>query len=80
VLDVALEVPLGALAVGRLLERDDACPARVEVFHESFDGAALACRVPPLEHDDVPQTVGLTPLLQLQQFDLLSSSSSSRTV
>ena len=52
--DVALEVPLGALALGGLLQRDDARPARVEVLHEPLDGAALACRVTALEHDDVP--------------------------
>ena len=69
-MDVALEVPLGALAFGRLLQRDDARPARVEVFHEPLDGAALARGVAALEHDDVPVAVGLAPLLQLQQFDL----------
>ena len=68
--DVALEVPLRAFALGRLLQRDDARPARVEVLHEAFDGAALARGVATLEHDDVAQPVGLAPLLQLQQLDL----------
>ena len=69
-MDVALEVPLGAFPVGRLLQRDDAGTAGVEVFHEPLDRAALARRIPALEHDDVPVAVGLAPLLQLEQFDL----------
>ena len=68
--DVALEVPLGAFAFGGLLQRDDAGAARVEVLHEPLDGAALARGVAALEHDDMPVPVGLAPLLQLQQFDL----------
>ena len=68
--DVALEVPLCAFPVSRLLQRDDAGTARVEVLHEPLDRAALACRVAALEHDDVPVTVGPAPFLQLQQFDL----------
>jgi anti-sigma factor RsiW len=70
VVNVALEVPLGALAVGRLLQGDHACSTRVEVFHEAFDGATLARGVAALEHDDMPMAVRLAPLLQLQQFDL----------
>ena len=70
VVDVALEVPLRAFAFGGLLQRDDACTARVEMLHEPLDGAALARGVAALEHDDVPVPVGLAPLLQLQQFDL----------
>ncbi len=68
--DVTLEVPLRALTLGGLLERDDAGAARVQVLHEALDGAALARRVTALEHDDVTQPVRLAPLLQLQQFDL----------
>jgi len=73
VVDVALEVPLSAFALGWLLQRDDAGAARVEVLHEPLDRAALARRVATLEHDDVPVAVGLAPLLQLQQFDLQQS-------
>jgi hypothetical protein len=40
------------------------------VLHEPLDGAALACGIATLEHDDVPVAVRLTPLLQLQQLDL----------
>ena len=70
VLDVALEVPLRAFLLGGLLQRDDAGAARVEVLHEPLDGAALARGVAALEHHDVPEPVGLAPLLQLQQLDL----------
>ena len=38
-----------------------------------LDGAALACGIATLEHDDAPVAVGLAPLLQLQQFDLQQS-------
>ena len=71
--DVALEVPLGAFAFGRLLQCDDAGAAWVQVLHESLDGAALARCVATLEHDDVAQPVGLAPLLQLEQLDLQKS-------
>ncbi|MDT5058500.1 MAG: hypothetical protein QOF66_6866 [Mycobacterium sp.] len=71
--DVTLEVPLRTFAVGGLLQRDDAGATRVEVLHEPLDGAALACRIAALEHDHVPVAVGLTPLLQLEQFDLQQS-------
>ncbi len=42
VLRVALEVPLAALGLGRLVEGHDARSPRVEVFHEALDRAALA--------------------------------------
>jgi len=38
--------------------------------NQPLDGAALAGRVAAFEHHDVPVAVRLTPLLQLQQFDL----------
>jgi hypothetical protein len=68
--DVALEVPLGALALGRLLQRHHPRPARVEVLHEPLDRAALARRVAPLEQDDDAGAGVLHPVLQLQQLDL----------
>jgi hypothetical protein len=69
-IDITLEVPLCTFAFGRLLQRDHSGAARVEVLHEPLDGAALAGRIAALEHDHVPVAVGLTPLLQLEQFDL----------
>src|SRR4051794_15261926 len=69
-LDVALEVPLGAFAFGWLVQSNHAGPARVEVLGEPLDGAALTRGVPPLEgHDELLPGV-LDPALQLQQFDL----------
>ena len=49
---VALEVPLAALVLGGLFERDDARAARVEVLHEALDRAALAGGVAAFEQDD----------------------------
>ena len=70
VLDIALEVPLALLALGRLVQRHHARAARVEVLGEPLDGAALAGSVPALEqHDDLLAGL-LHPLLHLQQFDL----------
>src|SRR5271166_2796172 len=46
-LDVALEIPLRALALARLLQRHNARAARVEMLHEALDGAALAGGVTP---------------------------------
>ena len=68
--DVSLEVPLGAFPLGGLLQGNHAGAAGVEMLHETFDGAALARGVAALEHDDVPQAVGLTPLLQFEKLDL----------
>ena len=70
VLHVALEVPLAALLLGRLLERDDARAPRVQVLHEALDRPALARRVAALEQDHDPLAGVLGPRLQLQQLDL----------
>jgi hypothetical protein len=70
VLDVPLEIPLGLLAFGRLLQCDDPGAARVEVLHEPLDRAALAGRVAPLEQDDQLLLRPLHPVLQLEQLDL----------
>ncbi len=69
-LHVALEVPLAALDFGRLLQRDHARAARIQVLHEALDRAALAGRVATLEqdHDLLPGL--LHPRLQLEQLDL----------
>ena len=50
--DVALEVPLAALGLGRLGERDGAGVARVEARQEAADAAALAGGVASLEQHD----------------------------
>jgi hypothetical protein len=69
-LDVPLEVPLGALALGRLGQRHDPRDARVEVLRDPFDRAALARRVPALEDHHEPGALGPHPLLQLHQLRL----------
>src|SRR5689334_15862366 len=69
-LNVALEIPLSALDVARLLERHHPCAARVEMLHESLDGAALAGGVATLEQDHQALPSGLGPGLQLEQLGL----------
>ena len=70
VLDIALEIPLRAFALGRLFQRDDARAARVEVLHEALDRAALAGGVAALEqHDDLLAGL-LDPVLRLQKLGL----------
>ena len=69
-LNVALKVPLAPLHVARLVERDDARGTRVQMLHESLDGPALACGVPPLEQDDDLPSGALDPALDLQQLHL----------
>ena len=62
-IDVALEVPLRLFAFGRLLQCHHPCGARVEVLHESLDGATLAGRVSTLEHDQMAGTGASAVLL-----------------
>ena len=70
VLDVALEIPLSALGVGRLGQRDDPCPARIEIFGETLNGATLAGGVAALEEHDDTLSDFLDPGLHLDQLDL----------
>jgi hypothetical protein len=49
VLDVALEIPLRASRSVGLVQRHHARAARIQMFHEALDGAALAGRVAALE-------------------------------
>jgi hypothetical protein len=51
---VALQVPLGLLALGGLLQGHDPGAAGIEVLGEPLDRAALAGRVPALKDDDQP--------------------------
>jgi hypothetical protein len=67
---VALEVPLGALPISRLLQRDDPGTTGVEVLHEALDRATLASGVAALEDDDDLQPLVLDVPLQLEQLDL----------
>src|SRR5262245_60119394 len=55
--DVALEIPLAALALCRSAKRHNAADARVQTFGDALDHAALAGSVASLENDDNLQTV-----------------------
>ena len=62
--DVALEVPLGLLAVGGRRQRRDARDAGAEVLGDPLDRRALARRVAALEDDDDALAGGPHPLLE----------------
>jgi hypothetical protein len=68
--DVALQVPLGLLALGRLVQGHHVRAARVQVLGEPLDRAALARRVTALEQDDQPALLRPDRTLQLQHLDL----------
>ena len=72
--DVALEVPLAALGLGRLGQRHVARGARVHVFAQRVDRAALAGGVAALEQRSARASpVACMPGLQLDQLDLQPS-------
>ena len=68
--DVALEIPLSLFGLGGFLQCHDPRTARVQVFHEALDGAALAGGVASFEQNHVTHAGALGPPLQLQQLDL----------
>ena len=68
--DVALKIPLAALAFRRRAERHDAADARVQALGDALDDAALAGCVAALEDDDDPQALQADPFLQLDEFEL----------
>ena len=68
--NVALEVPLAALALGRRGQRHRAADARVEALRDPFDGSALARRVSSLEDDDQLELLGHDPVLELDELAL----------
>ena len=70
VLDVALEVPLRALALGRRAERDDPREARVQRLHDALDRAALAGRVTAFEEAHDPFAGLARPGLQLDELQV----------
>ena len=68
--DVALEIPLRALALARRRQRGDAADARIEALRDALDDAALAGGVAPLEqHHDFELLVD-DPVLQLDELAL----------
>jgi len=68
--NVTLQVPLGLLTLGRLVQGDHVRAARVQVLGEPLDRSALARRVAALEQDDEPALLGADRPLQLQHLDL----------
>ena len=67
---VALVIPLSAFTIGRRRKRGNARDARVEIFGDPFDGAALARPVTALEDHDDASALGSHPFLHLHQFRL----------
>src|SRR5262249_36157523 len=68
--DVALEVDLRFFAIGRCRQRNHAEYAWTDPAGDRLDGAALAGRVTPLEHDDNPQALLLDPILEPAEVNL----------
>ncbi len=66
-LDVPLEVPLRPLPLGGLRQGDHAGRPRVRVLRDPLDRAALAGRVPTLEHHDDPRAGRADPFLHLHE-------------
>jgi hypothetical protein len=70
VLHVTLEVPLGALPLGRRGQGRDPGGPGVEVLGHPLDRAALPGRVAALEDDHDPGALGAHPLLHPDQLTL----------
>ena len=68
--DVALEVPLRALALVRRRQRRDAADARIEALRDALDDAALAGRIAPFEDHDDLELLRDDPVLQLDELAL----------
>ena len=68
--DVALEIPLRALALARRRQRHGAADARVQPLGDALDDAALAGRVAALEQHDELELLVDHPVLQLDQLAL----------
>ena len=77
--DVALEVPLRPLALGRRGQRDDAAEARVERVDDALDRPALAGGVAALEDDDEPVAALADPVEHLHELELELASSRSNS-
>jgi hypothetical protein len=68
--NVALKVPLAALAFGRRAECHHAADAGVEAFGDALDDAAFARRVTPFEDHHDAQALLDHPVLQLDELEL----------
>ena len=69
-LDVALEVPLGSLALRRRGERLHPANSWVEALRDPLDRPALPRSVTAFEDDDDFETLRLDPLLKLHELYL----------
>ena len=69
-LDIALEIPLPTLVLGRFLKSDRARRTWVQVLHEAFDRAALAGGIAALTDDDNALACQLDPVLYFEEFYL----------
>ena len=67
---VALEVPLGGFALGRLRQRRDPALARIEVAADGIDRAALAGGVAAFEHHHQSTPGVQQPARRVRQLDL----------
>ena len=70
VADVALDIELALLAVGRRRQCHVAEHAWAAALHDPLDHASLARRVAAFEHDDDPGTLRHGPGLEARQLDL----------
>ena len=70
VLEVALHIELGLLAVGGCRQRHHAEHAMADALGDRLDHAALAGGIAPLEDYDYPRALFLDPILQGAQLDL----------
>ena len=68
--DVALEIPLAPLALGRRRQRHDPGVPRIEAQRDGLDRAALAGRVAAFEDDGDLEPFVADPLLELDELDL----------
>jgi hypothetical protein len=66
-LDIALHVHLALLAIGWRRQRHDAKDSRAHALGDGLDGAALARRVAPFQHDDHALAVGADSILRVAE-------------
>src|SRR6185312_3044365 len=68
--DVTLEVHLRLFPTRRCRQGNNTKYARAHALGDRLDGASLAGRIAPLEHDDNAQSLVLYPILQSTKLDL----------
>src|SRR5208337_5201248 len=68
--DVALKIPLAALALGRRAERHDTADARVQALGDALDDAAFSGGVAALKNDNDAQALQAHRFLRLDELEL----------